>query len=70
MKKRSGVYLFLSILEGMLSGGYFYLARREREPLNLLTGAVWLACSVFHGLLSLQEPEDGVIFLTEDKEDE
>ena len=32
MKNRNPVYLFLSILEGMLSGGYFYLAKRSGTP--------------------------------------
>ena len=57
MKKRNVVYLLLSILEGVLSGGYFYLAKREREPLHILTGCVWLAVSVFHGLLGVREEE-------------
>ena len=35
MKNRNPVYLFLSILEGMLSGGYFYLAKKERAPCTL-----------------------------------
>jgi len=69
MKKRDAVYMFISILEGLLSGGYFYLAKKEREPLNILTGCVWLACSVFHGLLSLWEPEDDDTILLEETED-
>ena len=51
MKKHDRVYLFLSILEGMLSGGYLYLARRDRRPANLFIGIVWMICSVGHGLL-------------------
>ena len=31
MKKRNPVYLFISLLEGLLSGGYFYLAKRDRR---------------------------------------
>lgn len=69
MKKRGAVYLFLSILEGMLSGGYFYLAKKEKDPLNLLTASVWLACSVFHGLIGIREDEDDIILL-EEVEDE
>ena len=57
MKKHNAVYLFLSVLEGMLSGGYFYLAKREREPLHLLTGCMWLGISVFHGILGIREEE-------------
>jgi len=69
MKKRNAVYLFLSVLEGMLSGGYFYLAKREKEPLNLLTGCVWLAVSIFHGMIGLQEPEEEFV-LVEEADDE
>jgi len=69
MKKPDAVYMFMAILEGMLSGGYFYLAKREREPLNILTGSVWLACSVFHGLLSLRGSEKDTVLL-EDAENE
>lgn len=69
MKKRDAVYMLISILEGLLSGGYFYLARREKEPLNILTGCVWLACSVFHGLLAIREPEDDNTILLEETED-
>lgn len=65
MKKRNTVYLFLSILEGMLSGGYFYLAKREREPLNILTGCVWLVVSVFHGMLGIRE-EEHILLVEED----
>ncbi len=68
MKKRDAVYMLISILEGLLSGGYFYLAKREREPLNILTGCVWLACSVFHGLLALREPEEDDTDLLEEME--
>lgn len=64
MKNRNPVYLFISILEGMLSGGYFYLAKKERDPLHLLTGCVWLAVSVFHGMLSVRE--DKHILLVEE----
>lgn len=67
MKKHNTVYLILSILEGMLSGGYFYLAKREQDSLHLLTGCVWLACSVFHGLLGIREDE---IIVLEDTDDE
>ena len=69
MKKRNGCYLFISVLEGMLSGGYFYLAKREKEPLNLMTGCLWLACSVLHGMMGIQEPEEDVI-LWEEVDDE
>lgn len=69
MKKRGAVYLFLSILEGMLSGGYLYLAKRDKDPLDLLTGCTWLACSVFHGLIGIREDEDDIIVL-EEVEDE
>ncbi len=65
MKNRNPVYLFISILEGMLSGGYFYLARKEREPLHLLTGCVWLAVSVFHGILGTRE-EEHILLVEED----
>ncbi|MEY8387725.1 hypothetical protein AALC17_10580 [Oscillospiraceae bacterium 38-13] len=57
MKNRNPVYLFLSILEGMLSGGYFFLAKKERAPLHLMTGCVWLAVSIFHGLMGLRKEE-------------
>lgn len=71
MKKRSKVHLFLSILEGMLSGGYFYLGKRDKEPLSILTGCMWLACSFFHGLLSIQEDdnEDFIMFMEETEDD-
>lgn len=59
MKKRNPVYLFISLLEGLLSGACFYLAKRDREPLNLAAGCVWLACSVIHGLLGIKEPDAG-----------
>ena len=65
MKNRNPVYLFLSILEGMLSGGYFYLAKKERDPLHLLTGCVWLAVSVFHGILGLRK-EEHILLVEED----
>lgn len=68
MKDRNPVYLFLSILEGMLSGGYFYLAKKERDPLHLLTGCVWLAVSVFHGLLGVQKEEHILLVEEEDYE--
>ena len=55
MKNRNPVYLFISILEGMLSGSCFYLAKKEREPLHLVTGCVWLAVSVLHGILGIRE---------------
>lgn len=64
MKNRNPVYLFISILEGMLSGGYFYLAKKERDPLHLMTGCVWLAVSVFHGLLSVRE--EHILLVEED----
>lgn len=57
MKNRNPVYLFLSILEGMLSGGYFFLAKKERDPLHLMTGCVWLAVSIVHGLKGLRKEE-------------
>ena len=41
----------------MLSGGYFYLAKKERDPLHLVTGCVWLAVSVLHGILGIREEE-------------
>ena len=65
MKKRNAVYLFISILEGMLSGGYFYLAKKEKDPLNLVTGCVWMAVSIFHEILGVQE-EDHVLLVEED----
>ena len=65
MKKRNAVYLFISILEGMLSGGYFYLAKKEKDPLNLVTGCVWMAVSIFHGIFGVQE-EDHVLLVEED----
>lgn len=65
MKKRDPVYLLLSILEGMLSGGYFYLAQREKQPLHLLNACVWLALSVFHGILGVQE-EDHILTVEEE----
>lgn len=58
IKMKKPVYLFISLLEGLLSGGYFYLAKRDREPLALLTGCIWLACSVVHGLLGVGEADD------------
>jgi len=69
MKKFDAVYMFISVLEGLLSGGYFFLAKKEEEPLNILTGCVWLACSVFHGLLSLWGTEKEIVIL-EDEENE
>jgi len=69
MKKRDAVYMFISILEGLLSGGYFYLAKKEKEPLNILTGCVWMVCSIFHGMMSIWEPEDGDTILAEETED-
>lgn len=65
MRKKNGVYLLLSILEGMLSGGYFYLAKKERDPLNLLTGCVWMAVSIFHGLIGIRE-EKHILLVEED----
>ena len=65
MKIRNPVYLFLSILEGMLSGGYFYLAKKERDPLHLATGCVWLAVSVFHGILGNRK-EEHILLVEED----
>ena len=55
MKKHDPVYLFLSILEGMLSGGFFYLAKREKQPLHLLNACIWMALSVFYGIMGTQE---------------
>jgi len=69
MKKCDAVYMLISILEGLLSGGYFYLAKKEKEPLNILTGCVWLACSVFHGMISLRAAEDDDTILLEETED-
>ena len=65
MKNRNPVYLFISILEGMLSGGYFYLAKKERDPLHLCSVCVWLAVSVFHGLLGVRE-EERILLVEED----
>ena len=71
MKKRNAVYLFLSILEGMLSGGYIYVAKRDKDTLNFLTGCTLMLLSVFHGLMGISgdEDEDDYIWL-EDEEDE
>ena len=68
MKNRNPVYLFISILEGMLSGGYFYLAKKERDPLNLVTGCVWMAVSVLHGLIAVREEEHVLLVEEEDYE--
>lgn len=68
MKNRNPVYLFISILEGMLSGGYFYLAKKERDPLHLVTGCVWMAVSVLHGLMSVQGEEHVLMVEEEDYE--
>ena len=68
MKNRNPVYLFISILEGMLSGGYFYLAKKERDPLHLVTGCVWMAVSVLHGLMSTREEEHLLLVEEEDYE--
>ncbi len=65
MKNRNPVYLFISILEGMLSGGYFYLAKKERDPLHLVTGCVWLAVSVLHGILGIREEEEHILLVEE-----
>ncbi|WP_325201043.1 hypothetical protein [Oscillibacter sp.] len=65
MKNRNPVYLFISILEGMLSGGYFYLAKKERDPLHLVTGCVWLAVSILHGLTGVRE-EEHLLLVEED----
>jgi len=69
MKKRDPVYLFISILEGLLSGGYFYLAEKEKEPMNILAGCMWLICSIFHGMMSLRAAEDDNAVLLEETED-
>ena len=58
MKKHNAVYLFLSILEGMLSGGYIYLAKREKDHLNLLTGLTLMVLSIFHGMMSIPDDDD------------
>lgn len=68
MKNRNPVYLFISILEGMLSGGYFYLAKKERDPLHLVTGCVWMAVSVLHGLIAVREEEHVLLVEEEDYE--
>lgn len=68
MKIQNPVYLFLSILEGMLSGGYFYLAEKERDPLHLLTGCVWLAVSVFHGILGTRGEKHTLLVEEDDYE--
>ena len=65
MKNRNPVYLFISILEGMRSGSCFYLAKKEREPLHLVTGCVWLAVSVLHGILGIREKEH-ILLVEED----
>ena len=65
MKNRNPVYLFLSILEGMLSGGYFCLAKKERDPLHLVTGCVWMAVSVLHGIIGIQK-EEHILLVEED----
>lgn len=65
MKNRNPVYLFLSILEGMLSGGYFYLAKKERDPLHLVIGCVWMAVSVLHGIIGIQK-EEHILLVEED----
>ena len=68
MKNRNPVYLFISILEGMLSGGYFYLAKKERDPLHVVTGCVWLAVSVLHGILGIREEDHLLVVEEEDYE--
>ena len=68
MKNRNPVYLFLPILEGMLSGGYFYFAKEERAPLHLVTGCVWLAVSVLHGLIGVREERHVLVVEEEDYE--
>lgn len=68
MRKKNCVYLLLSVLEGLLSGGYFYLAKRDREPLDLMTGCLWLAVSVFHGILGVREEEHILLVEEEDYE--
>ena len=65
MRKKNGVYLLLSVLEAMLSGGYFYLAKRDRQPLDLMTGCLWLVSSVFHGLLGIRK-EEHILLVEED----
>ena len=65
MKKRNVVNGFLALLEGLLSGGCFYLAKRDREPLNLAAGCIWLTLSVFHGLMSFWE-EDHILLVEEE----
>ena len=65
MKNRNPVYLFISILEGMLSGSCFYLAKKEREPLHLVTGCVWLAVSVLYGILGIREEEEHILLVEE-----
>ena len=49
----------------MLSGGYFYLAKKERDPLHVVTGCVWMAVSVLHGLMSTRE-EDHLLLVEEE----
>ena len=68
MKNRYPFYLFISILECMLSGGYFYLAKKERDPLHLVTGCVWLAVSVLHGILGIREEDHLLVVEEEDYE--
>ena len=68
MKNRNLGYLFISILEGMVSGGYFYLAKKEKDPLHLVTGCVWMAVSVLHGLISVREEEHVLLVEEEDYE--
>ena len=49
----------------LFRSGYFYLAKKERDPLHLVTGCVWLAVSVFHGLLGVRE-EERILLVEED----
>lgn len=50
MKKHGAVYLFLGILEGMVSGVFAFLAGEEKEDkiFNYLASAVFFLDSLIH----------------------
>ena len=66
MKRKNVLLLVLSVLEGMLSGVYFYLGQRDENPLDIFTGSLWLAMSFFHGLMSAEREDDCSTDLEED----
>ena len=44
------------------------MAKKERAPLHLVTGCVWLAVSVLHGLIGVREERHVLVVEEEDYE--